>query len=139
MAEGADADALPGAEALDAAQQLDEVGGGGVDVGGHHRGPAHHRVGLGGHGAQVTRRRAGRSVTAGVVVGRRWPRTAKRGLSLDFGTSWFLRQRIGVHKAKELAFTARSLDATEAHELGLVTTCSSATSSPSAAAGSPGG
>lgn len=45
---------------------------------------------------------------------------AKRGLSLDFGTSWFLRQRIGVHKAKELAFTARSLDGTEAHELGLV-------------------
>ena len=32
---------------------------------------------------------------------------AKRGLSLDFGTSWLLRQRIGVHKAKELAFTAK--------------------------------
>ena len=30
---------------------------------------------------------------------------AKRGLSMDFGTSWLLRQRIGVHKAKELAFT----------------------------------
>ena len=34
---------------------------------------------------------------------------AKRGLSLDFGTSWLLRQRIGVHKAKELAFTAKML------------------------------
>ena len=32
---------------------------------------------------------------------------AKRGLSLDFGTSWLLRQRIGLHKAKELVFTAR--------------------------------
>lgn len=45
---------------------------------------------------------------------------AKRGLSLDFGTSWLLRQRIGVHKAKELAFTARMVGATEARELGLV-------------------
>src|SRR5215211_7283245 len=45
---------------------------------------------------------------------------AKRGLSLDFGTSWLLRQRIGVHKAKELAFTARMLNGTEAFELGLV-------------------
>ena len=45
---------------------------------------------------------------------------AKRGLSLDFGTSWLLRQRIGAHKAKELAFTARTLSGTEAAELGLV-------------------
>jgi 2-(1,2-epoxy-1,2-dihydrophenyl)acetyl-CoA isomerase len=45
---------------------------------------------------------------------------AKRGLSLDFGTSWLLRQRIGVHKAKELAFTAKMLSGTEAAELGLV-------------------
>lgn len=45
---------------------------------------------------------------------------AKRGLSLDFGTSWLLRQRIGVHKAKELAFTAAMLDAGRAHALGLV-------------------
>lgn len=45
---------------------------------------------------------------------------AKRGLSLDFGTSWLLRQRIGVHKAKELAFTARMLSGTEAFELGFV-------------------
>jgi len=45
---------------------------------------------------------------------------AKRGLSLDFGTSWLLRQRVGVHKAKELAFTARMLSGTEAFELGFV-------------------
>lgn len=45
---------------------------------------------------------------------------AKRGLSLDFGSSWLLRQRIGVHKAKELAFTAKMLSGTEAFELGLV-------------------
>ena len=45
---------------------------------------------------------------------------AKRGLSLDFGTSWLLRQRIGVHKAKELAFTAKMLSGVEAFQLGLV-------------------
>ncbi len=45
---------------------------------------------------------------------------AKRGLSLDFGTSWLLRQRIGVHKAKELAFTAAMLNGDQAHALGLV-------------------
>jgi 2-(1,2-epoxy-1,2-dihydrophenyl)acetyl-CoA isomerase len=45
---------------------------------------------------------------------------ARRGLSLDFGTSWLLRQRIGVHKAKELAFTTKMLNGTEAFELGLV-------------------
>jgi enoyl-CoA hydratase/carnithine racemase len=45
---------------------------------------------------------------------------AKRGLSLDFGTSWLLRQRIGVHKAKELAFTAELMDAARAKEVGFV-------------------
>lgn len=45
---------------------------------------------------------------------------AKRGLSLDFGTSWLLRQRIGVHTAKELAFTARMISGPEALELGFV-------------------
>ncbi|GIU88576.1 MAG: enoyl-CoA hydratase [Acidimicrobiia bacterium] len=45
---------------------------------------------------------------------------ARRGLSLDFGTSWLLRQRIGVHRAKELAFTARMVDATEAMRIGFV-------------------
>ncbi|HVJ98953.1 MAG TPA: enoyl-CoA hydratase-related protein [Acidimicrobiia bacterium] len=47
---------------------------------------------------------------------------AKRGLSLDFGTSWLLRQRIGVHRAKELVFTAKMVSAPEALTLGLVNT-----------------
>jgi 2-(1,2-epoxy-1,2-dihydrophenyl)acetyl-CoA isomerase len=45
---------------------------------------------------------------------------AKRGLSLDFGTSWLLQRRIGLHKAKELAFTARMFSGLEAAALGLV-------------------
>jgi 2-(1,2-epoxy-1,2-dihydrophenyl)acetyl-CoA isomerase len=45
---------------------------------------------------------------------------AKRGISLDFGTSWLLRQRIGVHQAKELALTARMVHGPEAFDLGLV-------------------
>ncbi len=45
---------------------------------------------------------------------------AKRGLSLDFGTSWLLRQRVGVHKAKEMAFTGKVIGAAEALALGLV-------------------
>ncbi len=45
---------------------------------------------------------------------------AKRGLSMDFGTSWLLRQRIGVHKAEELAFTGRIVAGPEALALGLV-------------------
>ena len=45
---------------------------------------------------------------------------AKRGLSLDFGTSWLLSRRIGVHRAKELAFTAKMLSGPEAYELGMV-------------------
>jgi enoyl-CoA hydratase/carnithine racemase len=45
---------------------------------------------------------------------------AKRGLSLDFGTSWLLRQRIGLHKAKELALTAKMVSGPEAFALGLV-------------------
>jgi enoyl-CoA hydratase/carnithine racemase len=45
---------------------------------------------------------------------------AKRGLSLDFGTSWFLRQRIGVHKAKEMTFTGKIIGAADALALGLV-------------------
>jgi 2-(1,2-epoxy-1,2-dihydrophenyl)acetyl-CoA isomerase len=45
---------------------------------------------------------------------------AKRGLSLDFGSSWLLRQRIGSHKAKELAFTARMVEGPEAHDIGFV-------------------
>jgi len=45
---------------------------------------------------------------------------AKRGISLDFGTSWLLRQRLPVHKAKEMALTAKVLSAQEAFDLGLV-------------------
>jgi 2-(1,2-epoxy-1,2-dihydrophenyl)acetyl-CoA isomerase len=43
---------------------------------------------------------------------------AKRGLSLDFGTSWLLCRRIGVHKAKELAFTAKMIDGADACAVG---------------------
>lgn len=45
---------------------------------------------------------------------------AKLGLSLDYGSSWFLAQRIGVHRAKELAFTAEMMDAARASEIGFV-------------------
>lgn len=45
---------------------------------------------------------------------------AKRGLSMDFGSSWLLRQRVGVHRAKEIAFTAKMLSAAEALDLGIV-------------------
>jgi enoyl-CoA hydratase/carnithine racemase len=45
---------------------------------------------------------------------------AKRGLSLDFGSSWLLRQRIGAHKAKELAFTGKMVSGVEAADLGMV-------------------
>ncbi len=45
---------------------------------------------------------------------------AKRGLSLDFGTSWLLRQRVGVHTAKQLAFTAEMVSGERALELGFV-------------------
>jgi len=45
---------------------------------------------------------------------------AKLGLSLDYGSSWFLAQRIGLHRAKELAFTAEMMDAARAAELGFV-------------------
>jgi enoyl-CoA hydratase/carnithine racemase len=45
---------------------------------------------------------------------------AKRGLSLDFGTSWLLRQRVGAHVAKQMAFTAEMISGPRAHELGFV-------------------
>ena len=45
---------------------------------------------------------------------------ARRGLSLDFGTSWLLRQRVGIHRAKEITFTGRVFGASEALTLGMV-------------------
>jgi len=45
---------------------------------------------------------------------------AKLGLSLDYGTSYFLAQRIGIHKAKELALTAEMMDAARAAAIGFV-------------------
>jgi enoyl-CoA hydratase/carnithine racemase len=51
---------------------------------------------------------------------------AKRGLSLDFGTSWLLCQRIGVHLAKQLAFTAEIVSGERALEMGFVNGVTSA-------------
>ncbi len=45
---------------------------------------------------------------------------ARRGLSIDFGGSWFLPRLIGMHKAKELAFFADIISAKEAADFGVV-------------------
>jgi 2-(1,2-epoxy-1,2-dihydrophenyl)acetyl-CoA isomerase len=45
---------------------------------------------------------------------------SRRGLSVDFGSSWLLPRLIGLHRAKELAFFADIIDAHQAAEFGLV-------------------
>lgn len=45
---------------------------------------------------------------------------SRRGLSLDFGGSWVLPRRVGLHVAKELAFFGDIVNAAEAKAFGLV-------------------
>jgi len=45
---------------------------------------------------------------------------SRRGLSVDGGSSWLLPRMIGLHRAKELAYFADILSASEAAEIGLV-------------------
>jgi enoyl-CoA hydratase/carnithine racemase len=44
---------------------------------------------------------------------------AKLGLSLDYGSSWLLGKRLGLHRAKEVAFTAEMMNAARIDQLGL--------------------
>ena len=45
---------------------------------------------------------------------------ARRGLSIDFGGSWVLPRRVGLHRAKELALFADIIGARDAEAMGLV-------------------
>lgn len=45
---------------------------------------------------------------------------ARRGLSVDGGSSWLLPRLVGLHKAKELAYFADILSAQEADQYGLL-------------------
>jgi enoyl-CoA hydratase/carnithine racemase len=45
---------------------------------------------------------------------------ARRGLSVDGGSSWLLPRLVGLHRAKELAYFAETLSAEEALAFGLV-------------------
>jgi enoyl-CoA hydratase/carnithine racemase len=51
---------------------------------------------------------------------------AKRGLSVDLGGSWLLPKLVGLQQAKRLVMLAETIDAGEAHALGLVTWVQSA-------------
>ena len=44
----------------------------------------------------------------------------RRGLTVDMGGIWALPRRVGLHRAKELAFTGDFVDAKEAADMGLV-------------------
>ena len=46
---------------------------------------------------------------------------SKRGLSIDLGGSWLLPKLVGLQQAKRLVLLAETIDADEAHSLGLVT------------------
>jgi len=45
---------------------------------------------------------------------------ARRGLSVDGGSSWLLPRLVGLHRAKELAYFADILSASQAAEIGLI-------------------
>lgn len=45
----------------------------------------------------------------------------RRGVSVDFGGSWLLPRLVGLQQAKRLVLLGETIDAAEAHRLGLVT------------------
>ncbi|MCV7226388.1 enoyl-CoA hydratase/isomerase family protein [Mycolicibacterium komossense] len=51
---------------------------------------------------------------------------AKRGLSVDLGGSWLLPRLVGMQQANRLVMLAETIDAGEAHSMGLVTWVQSA-------------
>ena len=53
---------------------------------------------------------------------------SKRGLVPDFSGTFWLARQVGLHRAKDIVFSARPVGAVEAHNLGLVTTLTTADS-----------